>query len=348
MRVAIIAPPWIPVPPPAYGGTETVLDYLARGLQSAGHDVLLFGTGDCTCPVPRAWLLPRAAGTVEMGSPTEIRHVIYAYEAAMDWEADVIHDHTMVGPVYAERFDIPVVTTNHGPFNGDLSDFYRVIAPSVSIVAISAHQAESAGQTPIGAVIHHGVDVESFPSGRGNGGYALFLGRMCSTKGVSTAIRIAQEAGVPLKIAAKLREPAERAYFESEVQPLLGGCVEYVGEVGGPAKLELLAQARCLLNPINWAEPFGMVMIEALACGTPVLATPCGSVPEIVDDGETGFIRSSPTELAAMLGEVDTIDRGHCRTIAALRFSSERMVGDHVTLYEQVVAARGQVPIRVA
>jgi glycosyltransferase involved in cell wall biosynthesis len=348
MRVAIIAPPWIPVPPPAYGGTETVLDFLARGLQSAGHDVMLFGTGDCTCPVPKAWVLPEAAGTVNMGSPIEIRHVIHGYEMAMEWGADVIHDHTMVGPVYAERFEVPVVTTNHGPFDGDLEDFYRVIAPSVSIVAISAHQAKSAGATEIGAIIHHGVDVASFPDGQGDGGYALFLGRMCETKGVDTAIRIAREAGVPLKIAAKLREPAEYVYYESEVKPLLGDDVEFIGEVGGQAKLDLLAHATCLLNPIAWPEPFGMVMIEALACGTPVLATPCGSVPEIVDDGVTGFIRSSPADLTEMLGQVGTIDRGHCRSIAALRFSSERMVDDHVALYEQVVAAKGRVPSRAA
>jgi len=340
MRIAVVAPPWVPVPPPAYGGTEAVLDNLARGLIDAGHDVLLFATGDSTCEAPTRWVLERAADTVATGSATELRHVVNAYEAILDWGADVVHDHTLVGPVYAQRFDLPVVTTNHGPFDGELGDLYRAIGASVPVVAISAHHAASAKGIPIAAVIHHGVDVDAFPLGTGHGGYALFLGRMSPDKGVHVAARVARAAGVPLRIAAKMREPAEHVYFTDQVAPLLGGDVEYVGEVGGTEKLDLIAGASCLLNPLAWPEPFGMVMVEALACGTPVVATPCGSVPELVTDGVTGIVRADEHDLVTALRQIGDIDRGRCRKEAAERFSSERMVADHLALYEEVVGLR--------
>jgi len=336
VRIAIIAPPWVPVPPPAYGGTEIVLDSLARGLQGAGHDALLYATGDSTCPVPTKWVLPEAAGTVATGSATELRHVINAYDTILDWHVDVVHDHTLVGPVYAGRFDLSVLTTNHAPFTGELGDYYRAIASRVPIIAISHHQASTARATRIAAVIHHGVDVDSFPLGDGAGGYALFLGRMSADKGVTTAIRVARAAGVPLTVAAKRREPAEQDYFETEVVPLLGVDVDYVGEVGRRDKLDLLAGASCLLNPIAWPEPFGMVMVEALACGTPVVATPCGSVPELIDHGVTGFVCSTETGLADALRHLHDLDRIRCRNAAAERFSAQRMVAEHIDVYTRM------------
>ncbi len=322
-----------------------MLDNLARGLEAAGHEVLMFATGDSTCAVPVRWTLERAAGTVGSDPTTELRHVVAAYEAARDWGADVVHDHTLVGPLYSQRLPMPVVTTNHGPFSGVLGNYYRTIGGHVPIIAISHDQASRAVDTAVAAVIHHGIDVESFPLGRGDRGYALFLGRMNPDKGAHVAARIARRAGVALKIAAKMREPAERHYFEAEVEPLLGGDVEMLGEVGGEHKLELLAGASCLLNPIAWPEPFGMVMIEALACGTPVVATPRGSVPEIVDDGVTGFVRSDEGELAEAVERCADLDRARCRKEASLRFSTERMVRDHLRAYEEVAASR---PLRAA
>lgn len=347
MRIAIIAPPWVPVPPPRYGGTEAVIDLLARGLELAGHEVLLFTTGDSTCPVSRAWALPTAAGTVNVGPATELRHVINAYGVVTAWGAQVVHDHTLIGPIYSSRFRLPVVTTNHGPFDGELADAYEAIGREVPVIAISHTQASAAGRTPIAAVIHHGVDVDSFPHGSGDGGYALFLGRMSPDKGVHVAARVARAAGLPLKIAAKLVEPAEREYFRERVEPLLGGDVEYIGEVGGAEKLRLLAGAACLLNPVAWPEPFGMVMIEALACGTPVVGTPMGSVPEIVQDGVTGFVRDTETDLADALLRVPDLNRGDCRKAAALRFSVERMVSEHLDVYSAALEA-GRAPSQVA
>jgi glycosyltransferase involved in cell wall biosynthesis len=336
MRIVIVAPPWVAVPPTAYGGTEGVLDVLARGLDRAGHDVLLFTTGDSTCPVPRDSILPHAIGVGTGGSATELRHVIHAYRAATG--ADIVHDHTLIGPVYADRFgDLPVVTTNHGPFQSELGDYYHAIAGDTPVIAISHHQASTASRTPIAAVIHHGVDPDRYPVGRGEGGYAMFLGRMCPEKGIPAAIHAARRAGMPLRIAAKMSEPAEKLYFECCVKPLLGGDIDFVGEIGGAAKLDLLGEAVCLLNPIDWPEPFGMVMVEALACGTPVVATPMGAAPEIIDDGVTGFIRSTEFQLASALLASASLDRAACRAAVAGHFSAQRMVAEHVALYEQIV-----------
>lgn len=340
MRIALIAPPWVPIPPPAYGGIEAVLDSLAHGLRSAGHDVLLFATGDSTCPVQTEWVVPEAVGTGGVGVATEVQQVIRAYEAALEWGADVVHDHTLVGPLYARELDVPVVTTNHGPFDGCLGDLYRAVGDRVQVIGISHDQASRAFGVPVSAVIHHGVEPDLFPAGRGDGGYALFLGRMNPDKGVDAAVAAARAAGIHLKIAAKLAEPEEIEYFEREVEPLLGDDVEYLGEVGGAEKLDLLGGALCLLNPIRWAEPFGMVMIEALACGTPVVATGIGSVPEIVDDGVTGFVRATVPELSAVLPRVGELDREQCREQVRRRFSVQRMVDEHVALYRTLVPGR--------
>jgi glycosyltransferase involved in cell wall biosynthesis len=336
VKIAIVAPPWEAVPPSAYGGTESVLDGLARGLSAAGHEVLLFATGDSTCPVPLAWALPQAAG-VGGDVPTEISHVLRAYERVLEWQPDLVHDHTLVGPLVGERARVPVVTTNHGPFEQKLRDLYRAIAPRVGVIAISHDQAAGADGIPLLAVIHHGIDADAFTFGAGDGGYALFLGRMTPDKGADLAAEVARRAGVPLRIAGKLREADELEFFHSSVEPLLGDDIEYLGEVDATTRRELLADASCLLNPLRWHEPFGMVMIEALASGTPVLATPHGSVPEIVDHGFTGFVADGADELVRLLRRIGDVDRGACRRVAKERFSIERMTADHVRAYRQML-----------
>jgi glycosyltransferase involved in cell wall biosynthesis len=339
VRIGIIAPPWIPVPPPAYGGTEAVLDTLARGLHDAGHDVLLFASGDSTCTVATASIFPEALGLGVSGSASELRHVIAAYEAMAEFGADVVHDHSLVGPFYAQTLPgVAVVTTAHGPFTTDLGDLYRALGERVPVIAISDDHARTPGDVPIAAMIHHGVRVDDYPVGTGRGGYAVFLGRMHPDKGVDTACRVARRAGVPLRIAAKMREPDEKQWFASAVKPLLTDQISYVGELGPDDKLALLADATCLLNPISWSEPFGMVMIEALACGTPVVVTPCGAASEIVDDSVTGFVRASVAGLGVGVLNASSLDRGACRAAAAERFSAERLVADHVVCYENTIA----------
>lgn len=344
LTVGIIAPPWLPVPPEAYGGTENVLDVLARGLQAAGHEVVLFTTGDASCPVERRWAHPQSLG-VGRGSPVdEARHVVAAYQALAD--VDVIHDHTVVGPLYAAGLGKPpVLTTNHGPFNGDLLPIYQAVAEHVGVIAISHHQASTATGVKLTGVIHHGVDTEQIPVGAGDGGYGVFMGRMHPSKGIPTAIAVARRAGVPLCIAAKMTEPAERRYFETVVAPLLGDEVTYVGEVGGAAKWALLGGASCLLNPVQWPEPFGMVVAEALACGTPVVASDHGSLPELVEDGRTGYVCHDEEQLAAAVRAAHRLDRRACREAAQQRFSARRMVADHVACYRRAIAADERGPV---
>jgi glycosyltransferase involved in cell wall biosynthesis len=327
----------VAVPPLGYGGTEAVLDSLARGLVRAGHEVVLYATGDSTCPVERRSYWPE--GVTPMGSILpEVAHVLAAYDALGD--CDVIHDHTLVGPLLATRHGAtPVVTTNHAPFTPEIRALYAAVTPGVSLVAISHAQRAAAPEIPVARVIHHGLDCADVRVGDGTGGYLVFLGRMNPDKGVHRAIAVARRAGVPLRIAAKMREEAEIAYFDSVVRPLLGGDVEYLGEVSPSEREELLGGALALVNPIAWPEPFGMVMIESLAAGTPVLTYAMGAAPEIVDDGVTGFLGSDVASLAAAVGRVGDLDRARCRAVVETRFSTDRMVADHVALYADLVAA---------
>jgi glycosyltransferase involved in cell wall biosynthesis len=339
LRVGLIAPPWVPVPPTVYGGTELVLDVLARGLQAAGCDVTLFTTGDSTCQVPRSWLYPEALGT-EVAPRGERAHVERAYRELA--EVDVIHDHTLDGPVAAELHprDVPVVTTMHGVMNTDARARYtRASTSGVAVVAISNSQRATAPELPVAAVIHHGVDVDLCPFGDGDGGYVLFLGRMSADKGVHRAIAVARAAGRRLVIAAKMWETEERRYFTECVEPLLGPDVDCIGPVGGREKLDLLAGAAALVNPIRWPEPFGLVMIEALACGTPVLSFAEGAATEIVDHGRTGFLCIDEADMAARLAVIDTIDRAACRSSAETRFSAHRMVERHLALYRRLLSS---------
>ena len=341
MRIAVISPPWAPVPPTLYGGIELVVDRQCVGFQNRGHEVLLFATGDSTCPVPTQWVLEEAEGQrIGMAVP-EQRHVIHAYEAVKDWGADVVHDHSIIGPFHAaDRYpELPVTTTIHGPFNEELTDIYESLnRDGTPIIAISHAQARSAPTVQVERVIHHGVDVGEFPEGKGDGGYCLFLGRMHPDKGPHRAIAAAEHAGVPLLMAAKMREAWEVAYFEEHVAPHLSDTIRYLGEVPHEQKLELLAGATALLNPIRWNEPFGLVMIEALACGTPVLAFPEGAAPEIVEDGVTGFLCADEAAMAHDIERAADLDRGECRAAVENYFSTGRMVDEHLELFEAMIS----------
>jgi glycosyltransferase involved in cell wall biosynthesis len=338
VRIGLIAPPWLTVPPPKYGGTEVVVDGLARGLAAAGHDVLLAAPKGSTCPVPLVPHMPEpcAGSSAVWSATTELYHVAIAYAALKD--VDLVHDHTVAGPFFRYRpGSLPVVTTNHGPFRSKLGELYRHLGDDVAMVAISHHQASDAGGVRIARVIHHGIDVDAIPVGDGRGGYAAFLGRMSPDKGPREAILIARSAGIRLLMAARIQGKEEQDYFDSQVAPLLGPEVEFIGEITAGEKFQLMGGAVAFLNPIQWPEPFGLVMVEALASGTPVVGTGSGAAPEIVDDGVTGFLRAGIPELAEALSLVPGLDRRACRKAAEERFSIRRMVSDHVALYRDLL-----------
>lgn len=347
LRIGILAPPWVSVPPSGYGGTERVIDRLARGLRAAGHDVRLWTTGDSTCPVPAGFSYPTARTEAMGTSSIELKHTLEGYEWFADERCDVIHDHTLVGP-FLGRASAPVITTNHCRFdNPEFATIFGRLDPSVPIIAISRDQASIAARLGIHVahVIHHGIDVADVPVGDGlgddRGKYLLFLGRMSPDKGVLEAIEVARAAGCRLLIAAKMRSTDEIEFYRDVVAPKFGGGIEYVGEVRGADKARLIGAATALLNPIQWPEPFGLVMVEALAAGTPVISTRWGAAPEIVEHGRTGFLSDDPDALVRAVRSVEWLDRGACRDDIAERFSVDEMVSRHVAAYRELLNGHG-------
>ncbi len=346
LRIGLLTPPWVPVPPSGYGGTESVVDRLARGLQDAGHDVRLWTTGDATCPVPRGWAFDVSCRDAMGTAVLELRQAIEGYEWFAEQGCDVVHDHSLVGPLLP-HVAMPVVTTNHGPFeNAELATIYRHTPATIPIIAISRSQAAMARRLGIRVshVIHHGIDVDEISVGDGlgddRGQYLLFLGRMNPGKGVSEAIDIARATDSRLVIASKTSDADELRYFEREIAHRCVDGIEYVGEVGGADKYRLIGGATALLNPIRWPEPFGLVMIEALAAGTPVITTPYGAAPEIVAHGHTGLVCADDAALVDAVRAVERIDRQRCRSDVARRFSTALMVRRHLDAYRQLLGSQ--------
>ena len=343
MRIAVIAPPWTPVPPVLYGGIELVVDRLVTGFQRHGHDVLLYTTGDSTSPVPKAWELSRSEGMRIGNALVELRHALAAYDTIANDELgfDVVHDHTLAGPVISPQYPgLQVVTTIHGELDDDTTPLYRHITERVPLIAISNAQHAPVPDLPVARVIHHGIDATDFPMGDGDGDYFLFLGRMSPDKGAHRAMEAAYKAGVRLILCAKMRDPLEIQYFDEYVRPYLNDRMQYYGEVPHNHKLELLARAKGLLFPIRWNEPFGMVMIEAMACGTPVIAFREGAAPEVVDDGVTGFLVDDTAAMVDAIHRVDTLDRAACRRSVEEYFSTDRMVAEHIELFGELIRKR--------
>lgn len=335
MRIGVIASPWVPVPPPAYGGTEAVVNNLCVGLERRGHEVYLVTIGDSTCPVTRITVFDHPPAAIGEAS-SEIVQARAAY--ALFQDVDVIHDHTTLGPQFLpDTIDVPVVTTVHGPFWPETRMMQATRPANLALIAISHAQRAMAPEVDVEGVIHHGIDLDLYRPGPGGGGYLMFIGRMSPDKGPDRAIEVARRAGMPIVLAAKMRESGEVTYFEQQVRPLLGPDVTFLGEADIETRLDLLRRAEALVNPIRWPEPFGLVMAEALACATPVIALPFGAAPEIVDDGTTGFLCDDLDDMVAAVGRLDRIDRAACRQAAAERFSVDRMAADHEALYERLV-----------
>ena len=337
LRVAMVAPPWFDVPPRKYGGIEAVLADLVDGLIDRGHDVTLIGVGEDRTRARLIRTLPEALGD-RLGEPfPEVLHAARVARILDEVDVDVVHDHSMAGPLVAAGRDVPTVVTVHGPVAGELGEYYRQLGTTVSLVAISDHQRRIAPDLNWRATVHNALRVDGFPFRDEKEDWVFFLGRCVQDKGMHVAIDAARTAGRRIVLAAKCAEPLEKAYFEAEIAPRLGPDTEWLGEVSSTEKKELLSRAGCLLFPILWEEPFGMVMIEALACGTPVVALRRGSVPEVVIDGLTGIVCDHPDELPGALREVDTIDPELCRKDVVDRFRPEVMAEGYENAYRATI-----------
>ncbi|MEB3330323.1 MAG: glycosyltransferase family 4 protein [Candidatus Sericytochromatia bacterium] len=344
MRIGLIAPISLPVPPPGYGGTERVVGWLADGLVERGHEVELFATGD---GVTRAKLRHQLATSLERQGASraaieaaEAAHAAWALADARGLE--LVHDHLKEAGVAAARHaPIPVVTTVHNaPSPARLACWRR--HPEHPLVALSeSHRQLLGGQRVVG-VVPNGLDLEEWPLGRSRGDYLLFLGRLDAPKGADVAARLAAEADWPLIMAGRTSH-APRFFAEAVAPWLNGRRRRHIGEVGGATKRELLAGARALVFPIRWEEPFGLVMIEAMAAGTPVVATAWGAVPEVVAHGRTGWVvprEAGLAELAEGVERVRTCAPEACRDHVAQHFTVARMVAGYVAVYEALLAER--------
>jgi glycosyltransferase involved in cell wall biosynthesis len=348
LRVAIVAPLFESVPPRFYGGTERVVSWLTEELVDQGHDVTLFATGDSRTTARLHAIAPQGLRLGEECRDPAAWHVAMLHDVAeRAAQFDLVHfhlDHAHFPLVRAAR--LKALTTLHGRL--DLPELQPLFAryPDMALVSISDAQRKPLPRAGWLATVHHGLPRDLLRFEPGTGRYLAFLGRISPEKRADRAIRIARRAGIPLKIAAKI-EPSDRAYFEAEVKPLLDGPgVEFVGEIGEHEKAAFLGNALALLFPIDWPEPFGVVMIEAMACGTPVIAFPCGSVPEVVVDGVNGWIVHDEHAAVAAVSNAQAFDRAACRRHFEERFTAQRMATDYVASYHALLAATA--PRRVA
>jgi glycosyltransferase involved in cell wall biosynthesis len=339
MRIAQVAPLHESVPPALYGGTERIVAYLADELVAQGHDVTLFASGDSRTRARLVACAPRALRLDPDSVDPLPHHMVMLREVARRQDAfDVIHYHVdyLHFPV-SQFLRTPRVTTLHGRLDiPDLVPLYRAY-PDEPLVSISDSQRRPLPHAHWVATIQHGLARGELRPGRGRGGYLAFVGRVSPEKRVDRAIAIAGAAGMRLKIAAKI-DRADRDYFERDIARLFElPHVDYIGEISEAQKAEFLGEAAALLFPIDWEEPFGLVMIEALACGTPVVAFRRGSVPEVIEDGVSGFVVDSVHEAIQAVGRLDRISRDRCRMAFERRYTARRMTCDYVSIYRTLI-----------
>jgi glycosyltransferase involved in cell wall biosynthesis len=307
--------------------------WLVEELVARGHEVTLVGADD---PQTKAEFVRsyREAPSSRVGqSFPEVVHAATVANTLGDIPFDIVHDNSLAGPLLAFARQTPTVVTAHGPVEGEIGHYYRLLAPAVSLVAISDAQRRLASDLPWVGTVHNAIPVEDYPFSADKEEFAVWLGRMNAEKSPHIAIEAAREAGIPIVLAGKCSEPAEREYFETHIEPRLGPSVTWSGEADTERKKDLLVRAKCFVFPIRWEEPFGIVMAEAMACGTPVVALNAGSVPEVVEDGVTGFICDEPSELASAIDKVEDIDPRACRQQVIDRFGIDTMTSGYERAY---------------
>jgi glycosyltransferase involved in cell wall biosynthesis len=339
LRIAVLSPVWFRVPPTGYGGVEWIVSLLADGLAERDHEVTLFASGDSRTKAKLSHVFEHAPSHRIGESLTELHHALACFERGDEF--DVINDHSgLVGAALAAGSETPVLHTVHGPLDAEGGTVYGQIAgfaPRLGLISLSENQRRPKPDLPWVATIPNALDLSLYPCKPHTGDYLLFLGRMSPDKGAHRAIAVAMEMGLPLKLAGKAREPGERRYFKELVEPHLGDGIEYLGEVTHGEKVELLQNARVTLFPIEWEEPFGLVMIESMACGTPVVATSFGAVPEVIDDGRSGIVVEHYRRMPEAIVDADRLDPIECRRYVEERFAPERMVDEYVAVYHQAI-----------
>ncbi len=340
LHVAMVAPPYFDVPPTAYGGIETVVADLVDSLVARGHEVTLIGAGRHATQAQRFITTYDVGPADRLGEPMpEMVHAAKVAAILDNLDVDVIHDHTMAGPLMARGRLTPTVVTAHGPVGGDFGDYYQALGDTVQLVAISDAQRSTGPDLTWAATVHNAIRAETFPFSPKKEEYALFLGRFHPEKSPHLAIDAARAAGLPIVLAGKCSEPIERAYFAREVEPRIGRDVTIFGVADAAAKRRLLSRAACMLFPICWEEPFGLVMIEAMVCGTPVVALRRGAVPEVIMDGQTGIIVDDPAELPDGIARARELDPVACRKHVEANFTVEIMAEGYEMVYRQALAA---------
>jgi glycosyltransferase involved in cell wall biosynthesis len=342
MRIAQVSPPWVAVPPRGYGGIEWIVSFLSDGLADRGHDVTLFATGDSETTAKLEFAFEEAPGPTSNNS---IWHDT-VHQALVHRDTsrfDLIHQHTYwSGMVAALNLELPVVHTLHRALTPEMRRVYEPVADRVWFVALSEAQRSTMPELRYAGVVHNGIDTSIYPLQKDKEDFLLFLGRTNPDKGALRAVEAARAAGMPLVMSVKLAEPVEEDHFKEEIEPVLWDGVTVIREAPHDEKVDLLGRARAVLFPIDWEEPFGLVMVEAMSSGTPVIATPRGAVPEVIEDGVTGFI--VPVEgyaeaAADALKRLDEIDPQVCRARVEERFTKDRMIDDYVDLYGRVLSS---------
>jgi len=338
MRIAQVAPLYESVPPKLYGGTERVVSYLTEALVNLGHDVTLYASGDSqTSAELRSCCSQSLRLNPESVDPLADHVALMENVFRESDEFDFIHSHVdYIGFPLLRRMQTPSVTTLHGRLDlPNLQCLYNEFTDT-PVVSISTSQRAPLPQANWQATVHHGLPRDLYSLHEGTGEYLAFLGRISPEKRVDTAIQIAKRFGMPLKIAAKI-DKVDREYFETEIRPQIDGRqIELIGEIGEKEKDAFLGNAYALLFPIDWPEPFGLVMVEAMACGTPVIAFPKGSVPEVMRPGITGYVVDDAESAAKALGDVSNLSRKRCREIFERHYTAERMAQDYVALFEKL------------
>lgn len=336
MKVAQVAPPWYPIPPKGYGGIELIVSHLAEGLVDCGHEVTLFASGGSETKANLASVFD-VPPTEQIGLVyPDLVHAFSAYLKAANF--DIIHDHSgLIGPVLGSLVTTPVLHTLHGPATKNALRLYGMLGDRIYFNAISKYQRKCFGDLNFVATIYNSIDVDGYPFATQKDGYLLFLGRMNPEKGAHIAVEVAEKSRKKLLMVTKISEEREKRYFKDKVEPLLTKNVEIIGEVDLKTKGELYKNAGCTLFPIQWPEPFGLVMVESMATGTPVIAFRNGATPEVISHEKTGFVVDSAEEMVEAVKRADTIDPEACRREAEERFSTRRMVKDYERAYRKML-----------